>query len=48
MQYCTITALERDQYEAIWSRVQNIERGEVEFNIVVLCSIKPHIDQVQV
>ena len=24
----------------------NIERGEVEFNIVVLCSIKPHIDQV--
>jgi hypothetical protein len=26
----------------------NIERGEVEFNIVVLCSIKPHIDLVQV
>jgi hypothetical protein len=26
----------------------NIERGEAEFNIVVLCSIKPHIDQVQV
>ena len=26
----------------------NIERGKVEFNIVVLCSIKPHIDQVQV
>jgi hypothetical protein len=25
----------------------NIERGEAEFNIVVLCSIKPHIDQVQ-
>ena len=26
----------------------NIERGEAEFNIVVLSSIKPHIDQVQV
>ena len=26
----------------------NIERGEAEFNIVVLCSIKPRIDQVQV
>jgi hypothetical protein len=26
----------------------NIERGEAEFNIVVLCSMKPHIDQVQV
>jgi hypothetical protein len=26
----------------------NIERGEAELNIVVLCSIKPHIDQVQV
>jgi hypothetical protein len=26
----------------------NIERGEVEFNIVLLCSIKPHIVQVQV
>ena len=26
----------------------NIERGKDEFNIVVLCSIKPHIDQVQV
>jgi hypothetical protein len=26
----------------------NIERGEAEFNIVVLCTIKPHIDQVQV
>ena len=26
----------------------NIEQGEAEFNIVVLCSIKPHIDQVQV
>ena len=26
----------------------NIERGEAEFNIVVFCSIKPHIDQVQV
>ena len=26
----------------------NIERGEVEVNIVVLCSIKPHIDQVHV
>ena len=26
----------------------NIEWGEAEFNIVVLCSIKPHIDQVQV
>ena len=26
----------------------SIERDEVEFNIVVLCSIKPHIDQVQV
>ena len=26
----------------------NIERGEAKFNIVVLCSIKPHIDQVQV
>ena len=26
----------------------NIERGEAEFNIVVLCSIKPHIDLVQV
>ena len=26
----------------------NIERGEAEFNIVLLCSIKPHIDQVQV
>ena len=26
----------------------NIERGEAEFNIVVLCSIKTHIDQVQV
>ena len=26
----------------------NIERGEDKFNIVVLCSIKPHIDQVQV
>ena len=25
-----------------------IERGEAEFNIVVLCSMKPHIDQVQV
>ena len=25
----------------------NIERGEAEFNIVVLCSIKSHIDQVQ-
>jgi hypothetical protein len=23
-----------------------IERGEAKFNIVVLCSIKPHIDQV--
>jgi hypothetical protein len=22
----------------------NIERGEAEFNIAVLCSIKPHID----
>ena len=26
----------------------NIERGKAEFNIVVLCSIKPHIGQVQV
>jgi hypothetical protein len=26
----------------------NIERGEAEFNIVLLSSIKPHIDQVQV
>ena len=26
----------------------NIERGEAEFNIVVLCSIKSPIDQVQV
>ena len=26
----------------------NIERGEAEFNIVLLCSIKSHIDQVQV
>jgi hypothetical protein len=26
----------------------NIERGKAEFNVVVLCSIKPHIDQVQV
>ena len=26
----------------------NIERGEAEFNIVVLCSIKPHLHQVQV
>jgi hypothetical protein len=26
----------------------NIEQGEAEFNIVVLCSIKPHIYQVQV
>ena len=26
----------------------NIERGEAEFNIVVLCSIKPHIVLVQV
>jgi hypothetical protein len=26
----------------------NIERGEAEFNIVLLCSMKPHIDQVQV
>ena len=26
----------------------NIERAEAEFNIVVLCSIKLHIDQVQV
>jgi hypothetical protein len=26
----------------------NIERGEAEFNIVVLCSNKPYIDQVQV
>ena len=26
----------------------NIERGKDEFNIVVLCSIKSHIDQVQV
>jgi hypothetical protein len=26
----------------------SIERGDAEFNIVVLCSIKPHIDQVQV
>ena len=26
----------------------NNERGEAEFYIVVLCSIKPHIDQVQV
>jgi hypothetical protein len=26
----------------------NIKQGEAEFNIVVLCSIKPHIDQVQV
>jgi hypothetical protein len=26
----------------------NIEQGEAEFNIVVLCSIKLHIDQVQV
>ena len=26
----------------------NIERGEAESNIVLLCSIKPHIDQVQV
>ena len=25
----------------------NIERGEAKFNIVVFCSIKPHIDQVQ-
>ena len=25
----------------------NIERGEAEFNIIVFCSIKPHIDQVQ-
>ena len=49
-QYYTITALERDQYEVLWSRVQQYwtRRGEAEFNIVVLCSIKPHIDQVQV
>ena len=26
----------------------NIELGKAEFNIVALCSIKPHIDQVQV
>jgi hypothetical protein len=26
----------------------NIEPGKAELNIVVLCSIKPHIDQVQV
>jgi hypothetical protein len=26
----------------------SIEIGEAEFNIVVLCSIKPYIDQVQV
>ena len=26
----------------------NIERDEAEFNIVVLYSIEPHIDQVQV
>jgi hypothetical protein len=37
IQHYTITALEWDQYEE-----------EAEFNIVVLCSIKPHIDQVQV
>jgi hypothetical protein len=32
-------------YEAEYN---NIEGGEAEFNIVVLFSIKPHIDQVQV
>ena len=26
----------------------NIERGKAEFNTVVLCPMKPHIDQVQV
>ena len=26
----------------------NIEQGEAEFNIVVLCSIKTHIDLIQV
>ena len=31
----------------LWSN-NNIERGKAKFNIVVLCSIKPHIDQVQV
>ena len=40
----TITTLELDQYEVLWSRVQQFAL----FNIVVLCSIKPHIDLVQV
>ena len=30
------------------AKYNNIERGEVEFKIVVLCSMKPHIDQLQV
>jgi hypothetical protein len=33
----TITTLELDQYEVLWSRVH-----------FVLCSIKPHIELVQV
>jgi hypothetical protein len=33
----TITTIELDQYEVLWSRVH-----------VVLCSIKPHIELVQV
>jgi hypothetical protein len=36
------------QYYTITALYNNIERDEAEFNIVVLCSIKPHIDQVQV
>jgi hypothetical protein len=48
-QYYTITALERDQYEVLWSRVQQYwTRRKASFNIVVLCSIKPHIDQAYV
>ena len=48
MKYYTITVLERDQCEVLWSRVQQYCYGAEYNNIVVLCSIKPHIDQVQV
>jgi hypothetical protein len=47
-----ITTLELDQYEVLGFMEQsttiNIELGFASYNIVVLCSIKPHIDQVQV
>jgi hypothetical protein len=37
-----------DTLDSISERLRNIEGGEDEFNIVVLCSIKPHVDLVQV